>query len=428
MREVRVDGGGGAAGGRGRAGGAGALLRGVLLPAAQALPPDYVAFQAWDAAQGLCSYVRGMLVQAALLEGLGVGRAGSTAAAAALQSFWKDASGQVTGVAFATCGAPAFDVRPKQYRFLADCLNNAGLACSLLAPRLAGAGLFLPLACAGSACAAACGVAAGASRAAFGQHFAQGGAGIGLADLQAKEGVQETAVSLLGAALGTLVLRIAGDSLLLHWVVFAALTVAHLFFNARAVRSLSLATLNQSRLDLALRGYIDSKGKAPSPADVAAQEDLLPPIVARFLDWDPEPSIFLGARLESLRRASTGDGGVLELARRSSGPFLCRASSGDILVGLYDSDASAPSAPAVETFWAFCLASAARHYLLRHNGEWAQAERDALVWAESERRTGYFEASLRRAGWLVDDVMSGAERALEAGPWRLHPGGNEQER
>ena len=422
MREVRIDGGGGAPGGQGRAGGAGALLRGVLLPAAQALPPDYVAFQVWDAAQGLCSYVRGMLVQVALLEGLGVGRAGSTAAAAALQSFWKDASGQVTGVAFATCGAPAFDVRPKQFRFLADCLNNVGLLCSLLAPRLAGAGLFLPLACAGSACAAACGVAAGASRAAFGQHFARGGAGIGLADLQAKEGVQETAVSLLGATLGTLVLHIAGNSLLLHWAVFAALTFAHLFFNARAVRSLSLATLNQSRLDLALRGYIDSKGKAPSPADVAAQEDLLPPLVARFLDWDPEPCIFLGARLESLRRASGG--GVIELARRSSGPFLCRASSGDILVGLFDSNTPAP--PAAETFWAFCLAAAARHYL--RSNEWSQAERDALEWVESEQRTGDFEAALRRAGWLVDDVMSGAERALEAGPWRLHPGRNEQER
>ena len=35
--------------------------------------PDYLAFQAWDSIQALCSYVRGMICSQAILQGIGVG-------------------------------------------------------------------------------------------------------------------------------------------------------------------------------------------------------------------------------------------------------------------------------------------------------------------------------------------------------------------
>ena len=35
--------------------------------------PDYLAFQAWDSVQALCSYVRGMICSQAILQGIGVG-------------------------------------------------------------------------------------------------------------------------------------------------------------------------------------------------------------------------------------------------------------------------------------------------------------------------------------------------------------------
>ena len=36
--------------------------------------PDYLAFQAWDSIQALCSYVRGMICSQAILQGIGVGK------------------------------------------------------------------------------------------------------------------------------------------------------------------------------------------------------------------------------------------------------------------------------------------------------------------------------------------------------------------
>ena len=36
--------------------------------------PDYLAFQAWDSVQALCSYVRGMICSQAILQGIGVGQ------------------------------------------------------------------------------------------------------------------------------------------------------------------------------------------------------------------------------------------------------------------------------------------------------------------------------------------------------------------
>eukprot|EP00951_Prasinocladus_malaysianus_P050004 scaffold675891_cov60-Prasinocladus_malaysianus.AAC.1 len=36
--------------------------------------PDYAAFQLWDTGQALCSYVRGMLCQKAIMIGIGVGQ------------------------------------------------------------------------------------------------------------------------------------------------------------------------------------------------------------------------------------------------------------------------------------------------------------------------------------------------------------------
>lgn len=38
------------------------------------MTPDYLAFQTWDTTQALCSYVRGMLCQKAIMTGIGVGQ------------------------------------------------------------------------------------------------------------------------------------------------------------------------------------------------------------------------------------------------------------------------------------------------------------------------------------------------------------------
>ena len=71
-----------------------------------------------------------------------------------------------------------------------------------------------------------CGCAAGATRAALTQHFAKRA---NAADIAAKEGSQETAVTLVGMAMGVAVTRLTADSVAAQWFVFLLLTVRRRF-------------------------------------------------------------------------------------------------------------------------------------------------------------------------------------------------------
>lgn len=73
---------------------------------------------------------------------------------------------------------------------------------------------FLAFACAGSVARSLCGCAAGATRAALTQHFARRA---NAADIAAKEGSQETAVTLVGMALGVVVTRVTAKSVASQW-------------------------------------------------------------------------------------------------------------------------------------------------------------------------------------------------------------------
>ena len=90
------------------------------------------------------------------------------------------------------------DAEAKQWRLFADLANNAAYD-GLAAPLANDRGWFLALACAGSVARSLCGCAAGATRAALTQHFARAR---NAADIAAKEGSQETAVTLVGMSLG----------------------------------------------------------------------------------------------------------------------------------------------------------------------------------------------------------------------------------
>ncbi len=71
---------------RARAGMA-SVLRSLFLPVGypDSVTPDYLAFQSWDTAQAMCSYLRGILATQAILDGMGVGDGTKTVASATLQ-------------------------------------------------------------------------------------------------------------------------------------------------------------------------------------------------------------------------------------------------------------------------------------------------------------------------------------------------------
>ncbi|CAG9465044.1 unnamed protein product [Pedinophyceae sp. YPF-701] len=119
------------------------------------------------------------------------------------------------------------------------------------------------------------------------------------ADVSAKEGSQETAVTLVGMVLGLLAVRVTDQRPLLAWGVFLSLTAAHVYCNMRAVRALVLRTPNTPRLRIVAAALAAGR-PLPSPAAANAAEPLLPPPVARLLrPWAPPPpyAITLGVRV-----------------------------------------------------------------------------------------------------------------------------------
>jgi len=205
--------------------------------------------------------------------------------------------------AFVASASNGLDASAKQYRFLADVLNNVSLALDMVSPLLP-ARLFLPSVCAGSVAGALCGVASGASRAALTAHFARAH---NQADVAAKEGSQESLTTVVGMILGWVAVRCTSGSFPLQWALFLALTALHLYANASAMRALRLTSLNRERLGILAQEYV--KGRVLTVEEVARRERLLP----RFPPWLASISgartLRIGAPLSALaptQSASTG--------------------------------------------------------------------------------------------------------------------------
>ncbi len=245
----------------------------------RSVAPDYLSYQIYDTIQGLSSYVRGMLSTQAMLTGIGVGVATATPASAVVQFVYRDAVGLLAGVLFAAIQGSSFDSYAKQWRLFADLANDIGLTAELAAPAFSSSTSFLFLACIGSICRAVTGVAGGATRMALTHHFALEN---NSADIAAKEGSQETAVTLIGMVVGLGLTRIAASNAAAAWAAFIALTIVHVYANIRAMRCLCITRLNAERLDIIIKHYRETK-TIPTPMEVALLERLLPPFVDRVL-------------------------------------------------------------------------------------------------------------------------------------------------
>lgn len=88
--------------------------------------PVTAGYQLWDSIQGLSSYARGMLSSQAMLAGVGVGSATATPLSAVFQFFIKDFSGMLGGILFAASQGAGLDAHAKQWRLLADVMNDIG--------------------------------------------------------------------------------------------------------------------------------------------------------------------------------------------------------------------------------------------------------------------------------------------------------------
>ena len=249
------------------------LLAGLMLPRGYpgTVSDDYAAYQLWDTVQAFCSSVTGALAQHAVLKGVGVGSEAATALSATQTYLMRDGVGMLASIAFAATRGSDLDNNAKQWRLVADVLNDAAMLVELLSPAFPQ--LFVLLVCIASLSRAVVGVAGGATRAALTQHQARAG---NAADVSAKDGSQETMVNLLALAVNLVLMPLVADHPARTWGLFGLFTCCHIAANWRAVRALQLDRFNVRRAELAIAAHA-AGAAVPSPAELARTEPLLPP-------------------------------------------------------------------------------------------------------------------------------------------------------
>ncbi|KAH7306023.1 vitamin B6 photo-protection and homoeostasis-domain-containing protein [Stachybotrys elegans] len=230
---------------------------------------DYLAYQTYDSLQAFFSTITSLLANRALLQGLGVGDANSSATHALLLTILKDAMSRIATIVFAHRFGLRIEPDAKRYRFLADLFNDTAFFLELLSPALGSWGKVAALSL-GEALRALCGVAAGASKAALSVHFAKHD---NLAELNAKEASQETAVGLVGLLVGTIVVKHVEDPRSVV-ALTVLLVLAHLGMNYLAVRSVCMTSLNRQRATILFEQYLTS-GRMLTPTEVAAHESII---------------------------------------------------------------------------------------------------------------------------------------------------------
>jgi hypothetical protein len=151
------------------------------------------------------------------------------------------------------------------YRLLADILNDFAFVLDCLSPAFPKSLRVLILSFS-SVLRALCGVAAGSAKASLSAHFARWG---NLGELNAKDSSQETVISLFGMLVGSVVVQWV-TSPFATWTTLILLLSIHLETNRRAVRAVSMRTLNRQRANFVYHHL--RCGHVPSPKEVSMQE------------------------------------------------------------------------------------------------------------------------------------------------------------
>lgn len=230
---------------------------------------DYLPYQVWDTLQAFCSSITGTLATLAILKGVGVGDSSATPLAATITWMLKDGTGMLGRILFGWMAATDLDCNAKFWRLIADILNDLANFFELLAPLFPG--LFLLIVCSASVSKAIVGVAGGATRAALIQHQARRD---NMADVAAKDGSQETVVNLVALLINLVLTPLVAGKTELVWTLFVLFTILHLLANYRAVRVVTMETLNQARLHLVMATYLGT-GSVPPVSKVNAREPIL---------------------------------------------------------------------------------------------------------------------------------------------------------
>ncbi|EXJ77499.1 hypothetical protein A1O3_09725 [Capronia epimyces CBS 606.96] len=250
---------------------------GPFLPAGypSTVTPDYTPYQIYDSLQAFASTIAGLLASRAVFVGMGVGSEDASLVTTMLLYIAQETIGRVATILFAHQFSQRIEAEVKFYRFFADIVNDTAFVLDCLSPAMPTLGRVVTL-CVSNACRAVCGVAGGSSKAILSAHFAKAG---NIGELNAKDGSQETVVSLVGMWVGGFVVsRVHGTAA--TWRCLIPLLAFHLWANWKAVRSVRLSSLNTDRALIFFRGILDGQLKG---LDQVGEEEII-------LGWSNESS------------------------------------------------------------------------------------------------------------------------------------------
>nr|XP_020014226.1 RUS1 family protein C16orf58 homolog isoform X2 [Castor canadensis] len=264
-------------------------LQAVFLPQGfpDSVSADYLPYQLWDSVQAFASSLSGSLATHAVLLGLGVGNAKASVSAATATWLVKDSTGMLGRIAFTWWKGSKLDCNAKQWRLFADILNDLAMFLEIMAPIFPIC--FTMTVSTSNLAKCIVSVAGGATRAALTVHQARRN---NVADVSAKDSSQETLVNLAGLLVSLLLLPLISDCPSLSLGCFFLLTALHIYANYRAVRALVMETLNESRLQLVLKHFLQ-RGEVLDPASANQMEPL-------WTGFWPSLSLSLGVPLHRL--------------------------------------------------------------------------------------------------------------------------------
>ncbi len=209
-----------------------------------------------------------MLSSRAVLSSVGVGDSTASPTASLLLSVLQESAGRIATIFFAHRFGTALEPECKMYRLLADVLNDIAFILDVLSPVFPKP-IRVVILSFSSVLRALCGVAAGSAKASLSAHFARWG---NLGELNAKDSSQETVISLLGMLAGSVVVSWVTTPTA-TWTVLILLLSIHLETNRRAVRAVSMRTLNRQRATLMYR-HIKQYRSPCTPQKIAQQEHI----------------------------------------------------------------------------------------------------------------------------------------------------------
>lgn len=206
-----------------------------------------------------------MLSSRAVLSSVGVGDSTASPTAALLLSVLQESAGRIATILFAHRFGTALEPECKMYRLLADILNDLAFVLDCLSPAFPKPVRVIILSFS-SMLRALCGVAAGSAKASLSAHFARWG---NLGELNAKDSSQETVISLLGMLTGSVVVTYVTTAYA-TWSTLILLLAIHLEMNRRAVRAVSMRSLNRQRATLVYHDLM--RGRVPTPHQISQEE------------------------------------------------------------------------------------------------------------------------------------------------------------